>query len=555
MAGRKSKIGINMNILMKLFRPVKKAKVLVINCEKLETRVALMNNGRLEEYQIERKEDKQFVNSVYLGKITHLENSLQAAFVDIGSEKNAFLHYKDMLPATYDMIEKVKSDGHRRQHPQGRKNPLGNFTKRFAELERKRRSSRIRVEDVPKLFTDGSEILVQVTKGPIGTKGPRVSTNISIPGRYLVLLPFSDHIGLSKKIEDPKERDRLRKIMNDLEIPDGMGCICRTVGEDRKDIFFKRDLDMLLELWQRVEHIQKNPKAPCIVYEEPSLILRTMRDFLTEEIDEIVVDDEQEYNYIKEFLAKIAGPEMIEKVTLYKKPTPVFESFGIEKQISEVFNRKIGLPSGGYICIDETEALISIDVNTGSTRGKAQPEIILKTNLEAANEIARQLRLRNIGGLVVIDFIDMDHARDRDAVYKQMRTLVRDDSAKTSMLPISKFGLMEMTRQREHESLSDAVYDACPYCHGGGKVKSALSMSVEIQRRLQEVLKKHKSERGLAIKVLMHPSILARLKNEDAAHLTEMESKHGKELSFRADPALHLEEFKLIDPETGVEYK
>jgi len=544
-----------MNILMKLFRPAKKAKMLVINCEKLETRVALMNQGRLEEYQIERKEEKQLVNSVYLGKITHLQDSLQAAFVDIGTEKNAFLHYKDMLPATYDMIEKVKSDGPRRQHQQGRKNPLGNFTKRFAELEKKRRNSRIRVEDIPRLFNQGSEILVQVTKGPIGTKGPRVSTNISIPGRYLVLLPFSDHIGLSKKIEDPAERQRLRKIMNDLEIPEGMGCICRTVGEDRKDIFFKHDLDLLLELWQRVEHIQKNPKAPCIVYEEPSLILRTMRDFLTEEIDEIVVDDEHEYTYIRDFLAKIAGSEMVGKVTLYKKPTPVFEHFGIEKQISEVFHRQSRLPSGGYICIDETEALIAIDVNSGSTKGKKQPEIILKTNLEAANEIARQLRLRNIGGLVVIDFIDMDHARDREAVYRQMKSLVREDSAKTNILPISKFGLMEMTRQREHESLSDAVYDACPYCQGGGKVKSALSMSVEIQRSLQEILRKHKSERGLAIKVMMHPSILARLKNEDAAHLTDMEDKYGKQLSFRADPALHLEEFKLLDPVTGVEYK
>ncbi len=543
-----------MNILMKLFRPTKKAKILVINCEKLETRVALMNQGRLEEYQIERKEEKQLVNSVYLGKITHLQDSLQAAFVDIGTEKNAFLHYKDMLPATYDMIEKVKSDGHRRQHQHGRKNPLGNFTKRFAEIERKRRSSRIRVEDIPRLFNQGSEILVQVTKGPIGTKGPRVSTNISIPGRYLVLLPFSDHIGLSKKIEDQGERQRLRKIMNDLDIPEGMGCICRTVGEDRKDIFFKRDLDMLLELWQRVEHIQKNPKAPCIVYEEPSLILRTMRDFLTEEIDEIVVDDENEYNYIREFLAKIAN-DMVGKVSLYRKPTPVFEHYGIEKQISEVFNRRSDLPSGGYICIDETEALISIDVNSGSTKGKKQPEIILRTNLEAANEIARQLRLRNIGGLVVIDFIDMDHARDREAVYKQMKSLIREDSAKTSILPISKFGLMEMTRQREHESLSDAVYDACPYCQGRGKVKSALSMSVEIQRSLQEILKKNRGEKGLAIKVMMHPSILARLKNEDAAHLNEMESKYGKQLSFRADPGLHLEEFKLLDPVTGVEYK
>lgn len=552
-------------------------KQIVLNCEKLETRFALLKNGKLEEYEIERPSDEVVPGSIYLGRIVRLEPSLEAAFVDIGADKNAFLHYRDMLPATYDIIENIKKidkgdKAGKEEAPSGghgrRKKLLSSFSekirnflgkadkaKRLKEMELRLHRGKVTAADIPKVFPQGSELLVQVTKGPIGTKGARVTTNITIPGRYLVMLPYSDHIGLSSKIDDSKERDRLRKILAELDIPEGMGLICRTVGEGRKAVFFKHDLDMLLELWHRVETYLENPKAPAVVYKEPTLLERTVRDLLTEDIDEIIVDSPEAHAFLRDAFHRFVGSDFDTKVILHNRAEPIFERYKVSEQVADIFKRIVQLPSGSYICVDETEALVAIDVNTGRNRSaKDQPEAILKTNLEAAEEIARQLRLRNVGGLVVIDFIDMRSQRDREAVNKHMRKLVRDDRAKTKLLPLSKLGLMEMTRQREHESIKDAVYDLCPYCNGSGRVKSQISMSVEIQRRLHEILKRRQREKGLSIRVIMHPTVLARLKNEDAGLLAELEAKYGKDLSFRADASIHIEQFKLVDPETNVEY-
>ncbi len=533
----------------------KKNKQIIINCEKLETRVAQLNQGKLQEYQLERKEDGPVVGSVYLAKIENLAPSLQAAFVDIGAEKNAFLHYWDMLEATYDSAETVVPDApqggqhrHRRHRRVERTDLLSKYLKTKNDA-----GGKIRVEDIPRLFKPGTEIIVQVTKGPIGTKGPRVSTNISIPGRYLVLLPFSQHMGISKKIENPEERRRIRKILSELDIPPGMGCICRTFGEDRKEIFFKHDLDVLLELWDRAG--KDKLRAPCVIFQEPNLLERTMRDFLTEDIDEIVVDDPDAYGQIRSFITRIVSDKVAGRVRLYNRARPIFEEFGVESQISAIYERKIPLPSGGYICIDETEALVSIDVNSGSLKGTDQADTILRTNLEACDEIARQLRLRNIGGLLVIDFIDMRSPRSRDAVYKKMRMLAKEDRARSRIYPISQLGLMEMSRQRDYESLRETVFDACPHCGGRGKIKSAFTMSVEIQRDLNEILRKYHKEKDFAVRVIVHPAILARMKNEDAAFLDDMERKYGSQLTFRGDTSLHPEEYKLVDPATGVEYK
>jgi ribonuclease G len=533
----------------------KKNKQIVINCEKLETRVAHLNQGRLQEYQLERKEDGPVVGSVYLGRIENLAPSLQAAFIDIGHEKNAFLHYWDMLEATYDSAETVVPDAPQGGHHRHRRSHRIQRTDSLSKYLRTKNASggKIRVEDIPQLFKQGSEIIVQVTKGPIGTKGPRVSANISIPGRYLVLLPFSNHMGISKKIEEPEERRRIRKILSELDVPPGMGCICRTFGEDRKELFFKHDLDVLLELWDRAG--KDKLRAPSVIFQEPNLLERTMRDFLTEDIDEIVVDDPDAYDQIRSFITRIVNDKMAAKVRLYNRTRPIFEEFGVESQISAIYERKIPLPSGGYICIDETEALVSIDINSGSLKGTDQADTILRTNLEACDEIARQLRLRNIGGLLVIDFIDMRSPRSRDAVYKKMRTLSKDDRARSRIYPISQLGLMEMSRQRDYESLRETVFDACPHCGGRGKIKSPFTMSVEIQRDLNEILRKYHREKDFAVRVIVHPGILARMKNEDAAFLDDMEKKYGSQLTFRGDTSLHPEEFKLIDPETGVEYK
>ena len=421
--------------------------------------------------------------------------------------------------------------------------------------EAQRRKKKLTVADIPAIFRPGMEILVQVVKSPISTKGARVTTDISIPGRYLVLMPYSEHIGLSTRIEGAQERDRLRKILAALELPEGMGLICRTVGEGRRSTFFKRDLDLLLDYWRKVEKEMDSRNAPALLFTEPNLVERTIRDFMTEEIEGIVVDDPAAGRQIIDTLKRFGGRKMAEKVICYNGAKPIFDQYRINDQLREVFQREVRLPGGGGICIDETEALIAIDVNSGRGRkGADQPEFILKTNLEAAEEIARQLRLRNIGGLVVLDFIDMRSARDREELFRYMKKLVKDDRAKTKVLPLSKLGLMEMTRQREHESIQDQVFNHCPYCSGTGLVKSAVTMSVEIQRRLNTVLRDRRYK-DLPVRVIMHPDILARLRNEDAQLLRDIEEKYKHDLSFRADPMLHYEEFRIVDPETGVELK
>ncbi len=550
-------------------------KQIILNCEELETRSALLVDGRLEDYQIERTSDGIVAGSIYLGKIVRIEPSLEACFVDIGAEKNAFMHFKDMLPASYDIMDNIKKFDEEKSaleqadgvSPVKKKRLInvlgekfktlltgGDKAKRLKEMEERIHCGKLTLEDIPRVFPCGSELLVQVTKGPIGTKGARVTTNLTIPGRYLVLLPYSKHIGLSSRIEDKKERDRLRKILLGLNLPDGMGLICRTVGEGRKAVFFQRDIQMLLELWAKVESALVKPKAPKLVYAEPCLLERTVRDLLTDDIDEIVVDNLDKFNFLKETLDRFVGNDFKTVITRHKRAEPVFDRYKVTPQVAEIYNRIVNLPSGGYLCIDETEALVAIDINTGKSKGGVnQRQLILNTNLEAATEIARQLRLRNIGGQVVIDFIDMAYAQDREQINRAMNKLSAQDRARTKLLPISKFGLMEMTRQRESESVKDSLFDACPYCNGSGHVKSAISMSVEIQRRLLEVLKQrtHSRKASSVVRVILNPAVLARLKNDDAQILYAMQQKYGNNLEFRADPAVHVEDFRMIDPKTN----
>ncbi len=537
------------------------SKEIILNCEKLERRFALLNNGKLEEYQIERDSTEPKVGDIYLGRIVNLDPSLQAAFVDIGAQKNAFLHYHDMLPGYDDLIEKFQEEhqaetvgGEKIQSRRSkRKTPAAGSKADAAAALRK--NKKLSVADIPEIFKPGMEILVQVVKAPISTKGARITTDISIPGRYLVLMPYSENIGLSTRIESGTERDRLRKILESLELPEGMGLICRTVGEGRRSTFFKRDLNLLLDYWRKIEADMDKRNAPVLLFTEPNLIERTIRDFMTEEIGGIVVDDAEANKKIIETLRRIGGAKMAKKVHFYNGSKPVYDHYRINDQLKEVFQREVKLPGGGAIVIDETEAMIAIDVNSGRGRkGADQPEFILKTNLEAAEEIARQLRLRDVGGLVVLDFIDMRGARDRDEVFRAMKKFVKDDRAKTKVLPISKLGLMEMTRQRERESILDQVYSPCPYCSGTGLVKSPVTMSAEIQRRLESVLKNVRYK-GVSVRVFMHPDVLARLRNEDAQLLTDLENKYKHDLSFRADPLLHYEEFRLVDPETGAELR
>src|SRR3954470_3698553 len=504
---------------------------LVVSVEKLERHVALLEAGRLEEYSVEHNTSRNIVGSVYKGRVKNIEMGLKAMFVDIGFEKNAFLHFWDAIPAALDSgIEEI-------DRPKGRQP-----------------KKRITAKDIPNIYPVGSDVIVQVTKGPIGTKGPRVTTNLSFAGRYLVFMPYSDRSGISRKIEDPKERDRLRKILRGLEIPEGVGVIIRTVGEGQRARYFVRDLSVLVEQWARVEELIRNEPAPCRVFEEPDLVERTVRDFLTDEIDEVVCDDRHAIDRMNGMVGQISRRAR-SRIKLYDAATPIFETFGIQKQIDDAFHRQVWLKCGGYIVIDETEALVAIDVNTGRNKGGRDVEkTILQTNLEAADEIARQLRLRNIGGLIIADFIDMKSRRDQQAVYNLMKEQLKRDKARTHVLPLSALGLMEMTRQRAQESLSDSIYENCPYCTGRGVVKTSMTTSVELHRALNTVMRKYQ-ESVHDIRIILNPDVLKRLKEEDEEFLIELERRYAGRLLFRGDPTYHHEKFLVTDASTGAELK
>jgi ribonuclease G len=513
---------------------------LIINSEPLEKRVALLVDGRLEKFEIERESDNRMVGGIYKGRIKNLDPGLKAAFVDIGYTKNAFLHYWDMLPAAADSSVEVVRVNRKRSQP----------AQRIAEPT---------VKDIPQLYPPGSEIVIQVTKGPIGTKGPRTTTNLSIPGRYLILTPFSEGCGISRKIEDMNERKRLKQLINELTLPEGVGVIVRTAGEGKKARYFVRDLHILLKTWEDIQSKMKSERSPACLYMEPDLVERTVRDFLTEEVDRVLIDSRDDFERTQKLVGQISK-RSAGKIALYKDSIPIFERFNIERQIEQTGQRKVPLPSGGEIIIDETEALIAIDVNTGShkNRGGDEKNVIYAVNLEAAAEIARQIRLRNLGGLIIMDFIDMKERRHRNAIYEKMVELMSSDKAKNHILPISQLGIMQMTRQRQQESLSSNLYTDCPYCRGRGIVKSATTMSVELQRKLSSVVRRlqlRNDGKEYSLRVLVHPSILERLRSEDADLLVRMEKLFGVKLAFRADLNYHVENFKIINAITGEEYR
>jgi ribonuclease G len=501
---------------------------IIVNAESLETRVAIMADGHLEEFFIERPTEERIVGSIYKGRIQNMEDGLQAAFVDIGMKKNAFIHYWDMIPEDAARLE--AEEGVAANRPRKKKSQPGEMAKQFPP---------------------GSEIIVQVTKGPIGTKGPRVTANLSIPGRYLVMMPGSKLKGVSRKIENDQERIRLKKALGRLPIPSGIGLIIRTSGEGVRATSFARDLRGLLDTWQKIEDGIKNTPAPCCLYHEPDLVERVVRDSLTEEVGRIVIDSRETFERIRDMTSRISR-RVKSRVKLYDGAAPVFEHFDVERQLENAFRRKIWLKSGGYLVFDETEALVAIDVNTGRHKGgKTQEESILQVNTEAAAEVARQLRLRNIGGLVVIDFIDMKSRKNQNAIYRALKDGLQTDKARTNVLPVSALGLVEMTRQRMEESLRAANFADCPYCHGRGKVLSTLSMSVRIQRRILEVIKKNQHRGELPLRIAVNPMIMDRLRKEDEQVLIDLEKKCGTHLTFVSDVNLHVEDFRITHGQTG----
>ena len=507
---------------------------LVINAETLEKRVALLTNGVLDKFEIEHKGENRMVGAIFKGRVQNLEGGLKAAFVDIGQPKNAFLHYWDMLPAANDsQVEFIRDN---------------------ESAEQKQRKARYQAKDIPQLFPAGSDIVIQVVKDQIGTKGPRSTTNIALPGRYLVLMPFSGACGVSRKIEDPSERERLKDILRSLTIPEGMGVIIRTAGEGKQARWFVRDLHMLLKRWQAiVEKINAPDRRPVLLYQEPGLIERTVRDFLTEEVDRILVDNPEDFKLVQDLVGEVS-PRSRSRVEMYADPIPVFERYNIERQIEQLFQRRVPLPSGGEIVIDETEALTAIDVNTGGHRGKdgaKDGNFITQANLEAVTEAARQIKLRNLGGLIMIDTIDMKNPKDRKKVFDTLREAMEDDRAKHQILPISQLGVLQMTRQRHTESNTTSMYTACPHCQGRGIVKNPRTVSVEIQRKLLSVIRRLResvgAEKEIEINILLHPVNLERIITEDREFFRDLMKSCKVRLGTKPDPTYSIEAFKLFD--------
>ena len=395
---------------------------------------------------------------------------------------------------------------------------------------------------------------VQVSKGPIGTKGPRITASLSIPGRYLVLMPGGTLRGVSRKIGDAAERQRLKKILERLEklVPADCGLIVRTAGAGASKSSFVRDLRVLLNSYNDMKKAIAEQPAPCCIYEEPDLVMRVVRDWMTEDVDRIIIDDPAVYERVRKEAARISRHAK-NLVQLYEGHYPIFDHYGVERQIEEAFRRKIALPSGGYLIIDETEALIAVDVNTGRHKGKgSQEDAILEVNLEAVDEIARQMRLRNIGGLVVLDLIDMKSRKHQQQVYKALKSALRRDKARTNVMQISELGLLEMTRQRFEESLLSQMHQTCPYCHGKGLIKSSLQLSVDIQRRLTSLIRLLRSEKKETdLQICVHPAVLERLRTEDEEIMRNLQADYKGRLSFKSDPLRQAESFSIVDATSG----
>jgi ribonuclease G len=503
---------------------------IIINAGSNETRIALLEDKELVEVMVERPEAVRRVGDIYKGRVNAVLPGMQAAFVDLGLEKSAFLHASDLQPDSDldDLFEDEEETEDRKGGGGGR--------------GRGRREEAVpRIEDALK---KGQELLVQITKEPIGTKGPRVTTQVSLPGRYLVLMPGHDHVGVSRKIEDRAERARLKGLIKEIR-PKNAGVIVRTVGAEQGKKEFQSDIKYLEQLWEKIE--KQRVKAPALLHQEMEFTTGLIRDIFTEDVTQLTLDSKEEYQQILKYLATYA-PELKSRVKLYRGEAPIFDHFGIEGEIEKAMERKVWLKKGGYITIDQTEALVAVDVNTGRFTGKkSQEETILKTNLEAAEEIARQLRLRDLGGIIVLDFIDMEEESNRKAVADALRGHLKHDRSRTKAFAISELGLVEMTRQRQRPSLENYFTENCAACEGSGRVLSLASSTLKIERMLRRVGQRAK-EKQLLLRV--HPDVAVHLVEQNADRLGRLEKQFRFRVEIRDDPSLRRDEIRLFRGKT-----
>jgi ribonuclease E len=534
-----------------------KQEMLINVAQSEECRIAIVEDGVLEELYLERSSQSNYVGNIYKGRIVNLEPSIQAAFVDFGVGRNGFLHISDVEPqyfrqAGYDPKRPIRPDGSQargdddlqegdsRSQGRGRGGDRNGGGTRTA---RHRAGIRPRIKPpIQDIFQRGDEVLVQVIKEGIGTKGPTLSTYISIPGRYLVLMPALGRIGVSRKIESDEDRRRLRDILRELNPPRGVGFIVRTAGTDRTKKELSRDLAYLLRLWKVIVRRIKKTSAPVDIYEESDMIIRTIRDIFTGEVDSIFIDEPAAFERAKEFL-QIVMPRYVSRLQLYEGREPLFQKYKLDEEIVRINERRVPLKGGGSLVIDQTEALVAIDVNSGSFRtdGSAE-ESAYQLNQIAAKEIARQLRLRDLGGVVVNDFIDMRKERNRRGVERTLRDAVRRDRARTKILRTSPFGLIEMTRQRIRPSIKRSVYKECPSCGGTGLVKSAESMAIEVVRKL---ISRSHSPQVARITVTVEEEVANYLNNKKRRELVRLEQENNVEVQVISGEGLSPEYLKI----------
>lgn len=495
---------------------------LVINVTREESRVALLEGGQVVELYIERKRDASLVGNIYKGKVLKILPGMQSSFIDIGLEKAAFLYVADIMTE----IEEYYS---------------AFLDSEIDKLELYTKSEQAEKSlPIEELIQEGQEMLVQVSKDPIGTKGARVTSYITLPGRYIVLMPNVDHIGISRRIEDEESRARLKAYASEIK-PAGFGLIIRTASEDATQEEIKRDVEFLLLLWENIQQKKDKVSAPTLLYSDLDLVFRSVRDFMSHNVERLVIDSPEEYERVREFV-KTYFPRLIDRIEFYEGREPIFDAFAIELDISRALGRRVWLKSGGYIVIDQTEAMTVIDVNTGKFVGKENLEdTILKTNLEAVKEIAYQIRLRNLGGIIIIDFIDMEKLENRDKVFTAFVEVMKKDRAKNTIYNISELGIVQMTRKRVRESLGRVLCDQCHYCEGKGFIKSSRTVAYEIFRKL----KKMELVSGSAAMIKANPSVAELLSDEERNGIEEIENTYGIKLIVKGDFSLHQENYEI----------
>jgi ribonuclease G len=499
---------------------------ILLNVESKEVRAAKLRNGLLAELTLERKNERQLTGNIYRGRVTNILHNIQSAFIDINEGDNGFIHISDILENTkkfeamFDMDFDSTPD---------------------ARAAKTKKEENIDIEQVLKM---DQSVIVQVVKEPIGKKGARLTSNLSIPGRYLVLLPNSPHRGVSRKIEDRATRDRLKKLIRAFEMPQKMGLICRTASKMASPEMLIQEAHELLSTWEQIQRDFNNTTGSGLLYEESDLIKRCVIEAIDKNYERIMVDDYNTYQRCKRIVDKYVGDQQI-RLELYRDRLPMFERFNVEREIQKSMRRKIWLTSGGYLYFDRTEAMLTIDVNSGRSSGGTTDveETLVRVNMEAAEEIVRQLRIRNIGGLIIIDFIDMRSRKNQRRVMDMLKAAMKDDSAKCTILGMSEFGLVEMTRQRQRGSLSQTMFTECPYCFGSGQIKTHESVAVDIERALKKAINYHEQ---FALKVRVHPEVNRFLDHHrEKDFFKELVEQQNAKVEFEVDDELHLNDFEL----------